>query len=470
MDDFDQFPDLMAAQPMVEPLPMGPAQPPAQPQPQQGGNQWGEIAKILPLLAAAGAKGGRVGIAAFLQGLQQSQMRRQQDQRYQQQQARLTANDQAAADYRQQQLMLQANQQAHAAAQQQRAQQIDFLKTFSAALNSPNLTDDSGVRAVIDLYGAQGERLGIPRATVEQFAMKSVLPKDLLQKRVTGFLKQADKDTVKQWIAGRANLQMEGQLVPFETWSQYVPIGTDENGKPILPTATNTDKRGFATKDITLNGKRMLAGYDPDTNAYYAPGDTKTPLTGNIQEYQKPTTAGDGLTSRQQAQASAQSRTFESLPVVKNTQKISEAVAFVNGLDLNTKNPADDQALIYAFAKAMDPDSVVREGEYATVQKYSQSWLESFGFNAQRVLANSEFLTPQARANLKKTILARFNAARPQYDAVRRSYVTKINKITGQSDGEDWLTDYGAAFPSNDAAPKPTGKKQRIGRFEVTVE
>ena len=33
----------------------------------------------------------------------------------------------------------------------------------------------------------------------------------------------------------------------------------------------------------------------------------------------------------------------------------------------------DDQALIYTFAKVMDPNSVVRESEYQTVQDYSQS-------------------------------------------------------------------------------------------------
>jgi hypothetical protein len=61
-------------------------------------------------------------------------------------------------------------------------------------------------------------------------------------------------------------------------------------GAPTItaPPKAAPDKRGFATKDITVNGKRMLAGFDPDTNQYYAPGDTKTPLTGNIQEYNKP--------------------------------------------------------------------------------------------------------------------------------------------------------------------------------------
>lgn len=147
---------------------------------------------------------------------------------------------------------------------------------------------------------------------------------------------------------------------------------------------------------------------------------------------------------------------FDSQPIVKRTQTMAEAVSFAQGLDANTKNPADDQALIYAFAKAMDPDSVVREGEYATVQKYAQSWAESFGFNAARVFSNTAFLTPQARENMKRTIAAKFKAAQSQYDNVRKEYGRKIERITQKPGGIEELTDFGAAFPQEASTPKPS--------------
>lgn len=138
---------------------------------------------------------------------------------------------------------------------------------------------------------------------------------------------------------------------------------------------------------------------------------------------------------------------FKTEPVVKKAQTMAEAVSFVNGLNLNTQNPADDQALIYSFAKAMDPDSVVREGEYATVQKYSQSLKDKFGFDIKRLYSNTTFLTPEARKNLKATIESRFAPVRSQYKALHDSYANRINKVTGQTDGADWLTDYGVSFP-----------------------
>jgi hypothetical protein len=160
------------------------------------------------------------------------------------------------------------------------------------------------------------------------------------------------------------------------------------------------------------------------------------------------------LPTATQRRVDATSRSYESVAVVKNMQKVAEAIEFANQLDPNTKNPADDQALIYNFAKAMDPDSVVREGEYAVVQKYAQSWAEKFGFDVKRLYSNSQFLTPAARANMKATITAKGKAAHSQYLRVRQQYADKINRITGNTDGDEYLIDFGVMMPSS-AAPSP---------------
>jgi hypothetical protein len=174
-------------------------------------------------------------------------------------------------------------------------------------------------------------------------------------------------------------------------------------------------------------------------------------------------TAG-GLPTAVQRRVDATSRSYESVAVVKNMQKVAESIEFANQLDPNTKNPADDQALIYNFAKAMDPDSVVREGEYAVVQKYAQSWAEKFGFDVKRLYSNSQFLTPEARANMKATITAKGKAAQNQYGRVRKQYADKINRITGSTDGDEYLIDFGVMMPSGGgkAAPAETPAPGRI--------
>jgi hypothetical protein len=149
-----------------------------------------------------------------------------------------------------------------------------------------------------------------------------------------------------------------------------------------------------------------------------------------------------------QRRIDAKVRGFEANPVVKKTATMAEAVSFADALDPNTQNPSDDQALIYAFAKVMDPESVVREGEYATVQKYAQSWAESFGFDVKRIFSNSPFLTPRARQNMKATIRQKYASVRGQFENIRREYGRQIERITGQPGGLDELPDFGAAYPA----------------------
>jgi hypothetical protein len=182
----------------------------------------------------------------------------------------------------------------------------------------------------------------------------------------------------------------------------------------------------------------------------------KDPLTEELKQQRldaaKNKAAHPEMDDKVKRRIDMKTKAFDSLPVVKRVQTMAEGASFANSLDKNTKNPADDQALIYAFAKVMDPESVVREGEYATVQKYAQSWAQSFGFNAARMFSNTPFLTPEARANMKATMMAKFGASRKQYDNVRRSYTDLINQITGKDDGDTWLTDYGGSFPEDAAA------------------
>lgn len=135
---------------------------------------------------------------------------------------------------------------------------------------------------------------------------------------------------------------------------------------------------------------------------------------------------------------------FDNEPIVKNFNIQNEGYQFAKSLSNDTKNPSDDQGLIYAFAKAMDPNSVVREGEYATVQKYSQSLLDSYGKSVLQAINGTGFLTPEARTNIKKTIETKVKASKANYDNVKSEYQKRIDKAA--KGGGNSLTDYGAAY------------------------
>jgi len=144
---------------------------------------------------------------------------------------------------------------------------------------------------------------------------------------------------------------------------------------------------------------------------------------------------------------------FDGEQTVKNYAQLVESVNMISQIPDDTKNPADNQALIYAFAKAMDPTSVVREGEYATVQKYAQSWLESFGFNAMRVVNNQQFLSQQAVQNIKATIAKKFTGTESSYKNLTNEYGRRIDRITGKADGTDYISNYSGGLMQEDSRP-----------------
>lgn len=144
---------------------------------------------------------------------------------------------------------------------------------------------------------------------------------------------------------------------------------------------------------------------------------------------------------------------FDNEQVVKNYNVIAEGYQFAQNLVSKEKPTAsDDQGLIYAFAKAMDPNSVVREGEYATVQKYAQSWAETFGFNAKRIFSNNVFLTKEARQNMLSTIQSRYQASEQNYTNIANEYKRRIQAAgTGQVGGS--ITNYAGAYSQPTTGP-----------------
>ncbi len=130
---------------------------------------------------------------------------------------------------------------------------------------------------------------------------------------------------------------------------------------------------------------------------------------------------------------------LKSEPTVVNYQTLSQGLEGFRSLG---DSPTDDIQRIYTFAKAMDPNSAVREGEYKTVQEYAQAYLPALGIKAQRYVDNKGFLTEDARTKMEATLEKKFAPVAKAYENLADSYANRINKITGRNDGKDFLTDY----------------------------
>lgn len=157
---------------------------------------------------------------------------------------------------------------------------------------------------------------------------------------------------------------------------------------------------------------------------------------------------------------------FKSEPIVTNFNVINEGYATVKAIPNDSKNPSDHQALIYAFAKIMDPNSVVREGEYATVQKYAQSWVKAYGKGVEQAMLGTGFLSEDAVKNMKDTLEKKFQSSKKNYDNVYKQYEGGINSLSGRKDGAKFLTDYAAAY-DNAGADQVGGNTDLQSRAEA---
>ena len=145
---------------------------------------------------------------------------------------------------------------------------------------------------------------------------------------------------------------------------------------------------------------------------------------------------------------------FDNEQIVKSYNTTQEGYQTIASIGTKTKSPSDDIAFIYAFAKIMDPNSVVREGEYNTIQRYAQNWAQTFGFNAKRIFSNTSFLASDTKQKMLNTLAPKVRTIQRQYENVFNEYARRIDNITGQTDGALYLTQY-ALTPQNQQDTRP---------------
>ncbi len=188
---------------------------------------------------------------------------------------------------------------------------------------------------------------------------------------------------------------------------------------------------------------------NPDIEFSYDP--TKTPVE-NLQEFRKQIASqpSELSLSNRQSRINSIVSEFGSNPVVKRYQTVSEGYDFIKSLQDRLKSgqpltSADNIGVLYAFAKIMDPDSAVREGEYDTIQKYAQSWSQAFGLKANRILNNEQFLTNEAISNLTSVIEAKYNSINKSFQNTQSEYNRKIEEAKLGSLGGS-IVDYSKPF------------------------
>ena len=134
---------------------------------------------------------------------------------------------------------------------------------------------------------------------------------------------------------------------------------------------------------------------------------------------------GSGLTPQQiNATVNGIAGQFDNEPLVK---EFNTANSYVKTYKKLGDSATDDQARIYTFAKVMDPSGSVKEGEYKTVEQYSQALLSRAGISVKRVFTNTGALTPEARTAMGSTLDKKLQTSKEAFDNLRKEYQRQMD-------------------------------------------
>jgi hypothetical protein len=194
----------------------------------------------------------------------------------------------------------------------------------------------------------------------------------------------------------------------IQTMVEGIPVGGSRGrsaagGARVV--ATGAPKQGYS---VLTPQEAQAEGLDPTVRYQRSPDGAITAIGGqNRADSRK---AGTDLRKE-----------FDGRAEVAEFRKARPAFNALRTL-ANKKNPsgADDIALIFAYNKALDPQSVVRESEFKQAANTSGA-IEAAGQRFVRA-KNGQWLNPATRQNLVKAAYASYAAKRDSYNSVARQY------------------------------------------------
>lgn len=151
-----------------------------------------------------------------------------------------------------------------------------------------------------------------------------------------------------------------------------------------------------------------------------------------------------------QKRIDAYSDDYTKNPNVQSAFKFAPLLRQYANIDVKNLSSSQRQGIISDYAKALDPDSVVREGEYATVAKYSSSFGEKTLSEINQFLSGNGTLSDNAAKKVIDAINSRGKNYIEQEKNIRKQYIDKINRISWDNRGEQELVypDYSSGTQS----------------------
>ena len=126
---------------------------------------------------------------------------------------------------------------------------------------------------------------------------------------------------------------------------------------------------------------------------------------------------GEKITDKTLKNASDLRREFNALPAVKDMGVINSAY---KGIQSVTPTPAGDMSLIFQYMKILDPNSTVREGEYASAEQ-TRGKFEDVRLQYNKIL-NGEKLSARQRSDFRKLAASLYDTKLMTYNGIKDQY------------------------------------------------
>jgi hypothetical protein len=276
----------------------------------------------------------------------------------------------------------------------------------AAALQASGMEVTPGTIKLAHTFGPGGARSIL--STADNVPVAQVLPPAVLQanpwigNKTAGELKTwADRAVARETrVAGGTAPTSSPRNSRLETASQ---LYRNPNTRPIATQLLSSEmaREGKKPEVVTIelgNGQKRSMLQMPDGSLKPIPADQMGGEGGQL-----PANFDDSQKLRKE------------LTSQTNVKKYDDAIGPYKSMITSAKRdtPSSDLDMIYGLAKILDPESVVREGEFATVQR-SQAIPDQIKGYWQFLTEGKGKLTPDARAKVLEVAQSRLGAYRQQ--------------------------------------------------------
>mgnify|MGYP003144064390 CR=1 FL=1 len=225
--------------------------------------------------------------------------------------------------------------------------------------------------------------------------------------------------------------EVNGQLVRFSYDKQGNVVNEVSLGAVTSGIKTYQETREILNEDGEIRVKRLV--YDPQGNLINEVdlGQSATQKINN-----------SGLDYRTQTQIDSIAKGFDTHQIVKNFIVVQNKRESVQRIIDSDVGGAGDLALIFEFMKALDPNSVVRESEYAAAAKSGNIFVGVYARFNGYWKAEGGFMPPALKNDFMEITNQKYQVVESQYQNLYSEYGRRIDRKTGVDDGTEYLTNY----------------------------